>query len=78
MVLSSAAAIAIGHGLCAFGQIVGEEHNFAQLPIHLDLGHYPVQFDRVPLAIASSECAPEGIHISPEILQGHASQTSLH
>lgn len=78
MVLSSAAAIAIGHGLGAFGQVVGEEHNFVQLPIHLDLGHYPAQFDWVPLAIARSECAPERIHISPEILQGHGSQTSLH
>src|SRR5438445_3496951 len=42
-----AAAIQLGDGLGAPGQVVGEENHFTHLAVHFDQGHYATQAERI-------------------------------
>ena len=53
-----AAAIAVGDGLGAPRQGVGEEPHFAQFPVHFDLGHDPAPFDGISWNHAVQSRAP--------------------
>ena len=69
-----AAAIQIGDGLGAPGQVVGEENHFPQLAVHLDQGHHAAQLDRIGCADRTGQAnqiVTEDVAVPPMLELAH-------